>query len=211
MSKRLNLLYFLVVCFWNTFFAQDLIPLDEKNYIQALQENIQNSSADSIQLHNLLLISAYWAPKDSIQSKQALNHVLLHPNKEVLSKAMLNYYQGYYYTHQSQKEKAKAYYKKVIEDVGLVKNTQSKMLLARAWYQYAYIQVEEKGYDYMVEQLTTQCIPLAIESKNKELQAYFKTQLGLTFMSVGQFDTAEEHHLKALAVLQSYPLKLPLT
>lgn len=162
-------------------------------------------AADSIQLHNLLLISAYWAPKDSIQSKQALNHVLLHPNKEVLSKAMLNYYQGYYYTHQSQKEKAKAYYKKVIEDVGLVKNTQSKMLLARAWYQYAYIQVEEKGYDYMVEQLTTQCIPLAIESKNKELQAYFKTQLGLTFMSVGQFDTAEEHHLKALAVLQELP------
>lgn len=57
----------------------------------------------------------------------------------------------------------------------------------------------------MVEQLTTQCIPLAIESKNKELQAYFKTQLGLTFMSVGQFDTAEEHHLKALAVLQELP------
>ena len=74
--------------------------------------------------------------------------------------------------------------------------------LIKSWYNYAYIQVEDKGYDYMVKTLTEYCIPLSEKSNNIELLAYSYTQLGLTFMSVGQFDTAEEYHKKALEQLE---------
>lgn len=190
----------LLVLGWNTTFAQYLIPLDEEQYLSQINSQIQAHGQDTIALKNYLLLAEYWAPTDSIQSYKALQKVLQASTSKQLHAGTLAYYQGIYYANTGKKDKAKEYYLQAIEQL------KSKAYLAdiriKAQYSYAYLQIEEKGYDIMVKTLTETCIPWAKEVDNKEALAYFYTQLGLVFMSVAQLDTAQEYHDKALEVLK---------
>lgn len=175
------------------------MPLDEEDYLKKINREIDHTKDDSTRLYHTLLLSGYWAQMDSLKSKQALDLVIESPHKNRLPKGILAYFQGLHYSHQGNKERAKSYYQEAI--TALEKHSSSPDILIRAWYNYAYIQVEDKGYDYVVKTLTEKCIPLSEKSKNTELLAYSYTQLGLTFMSVGQFGKAEEYHKKALGEL----------
>lgn len=181
--------------------SQQLIPLDEVNYLKKINSRIQTSSNDSTRLNNYLLLSEYWVQTDSLKSRQALNTALSLNKKNVLAEGVLKYYQGVFDSHYESKSKAKKLY---VEAINLLKNDPKNVeILIKAWYNYSYIQIEEKGYDFMVKILTEHCIPLSEKSKNHELLAYNYTQLGLTFMSVGQFDKAEQYHFKALEQLKN--------
>lgn len=188
-----------VLLVFNELQAQELIPLDESNYLKQININIETAKNDSIRLQNHLLLSEYWAQRDSIKSRQALNVVFSIPLKESLSKGVLEYYQAIFYSHQNDKAKAKKHYENAINL--LEKDTKNTDLLIKALYHFAYLQVEEKGYDFMVKTLTERCIPLSKKSGNVELLAYSYTKLGLSFMSVAQFSKAEEYHKKALEQL----------
>lgn len=181
--------------------SQQLIPLDEVNYLKQINSRIQTSSNDSTRLKNYLLLSEYWVQTDSLKSRQALNAALSLNKKNVLAEGVLKYYQGVFDSHYESKSKAKKLYE---EAINLLKNDPKNVeILIKAWYNYSYIQIEEKGYDFMVKILTEHCIPLSKKSKNRELLAYNYTQLGLIFMSVGQFDKAEQYHFKALEQLKN--------
>lgn len=91
--------------------------------------------------------------------------------------------------------------KKSVELLKKKTDAHSKRMLAASWYQIGYLQTASKGYDILVEMLTKHCIPLVKEGVDEEMLAYYYTQLGLTFMSVGQFDKAQEQHDDALATL----------
>ncbi|MHC5202156.1 tetratricopeptide repeat-containing sensor histidine kinase [Myroides sp. LJL119] len=197
------LIVFFILWFQAKTQAQDLIALDQQKYFDQIQKNIQTNTNDSIRLLNYLLLSEYLAPLDSIKSKEALHKVLHTGKKDILVKGTIQYYQGVYYQNQNNIKKAINNYTKAIE---LFSSSQVKSpLLIKAHYNNAYIQVQDKGYDFMVQTLTNYCIPLSIELKNSELLAYSYTQLGLTFMSVGQFKTAQEYHNKALEELEKLP------
>ncbi|MCL9809070.1 tetratricopeptide repeat-containing sensor histidine kinase [Flavobacterium luminosum] len=182
--------------------AQQLVPLDEIKYLTQINSEIKNNANDSIRLHNYLLLSEYWSQTDSLKSRQALNTVLS-SKKKILPEGILDYYQGVFYSHQGDKPRALQYYEKAIHT--LEKGSKNIDFLIKSLYNYTYMQVESKGYDFMVKTLTERCIPLGEKSKNKELLAFSYTQLGLTFMSVGQFEKAEEYHKKALAQLDEIP------
>lgn len=195
-----NSLIIIVMLFLgNMIQAQQLVPLDEVAYVKQINRTIENTKSDSVRLYNTLLLSEYWAQTDSLKSKQALDKVLSSSQKNSLSKGILEYYQGVFYANQASKSQAKTYYEQAIK--ALETDSDNSAFLIKSWYNYAYIQVEDKGYDYMVKTLTEYCIPLSKKSNNIELLTYSYTQLGLTFMSVGQFDTAEEYHKKALEQL----------
>lgn len=195
-----NSLIIIVMLFLgNMIQAQQLVPLDEVAYVKQINRTIENTKSDSVRLYNTLLLSEYWAQTDSLKSKQALDKVLSSSQKNSLSKGILEYYQGVFYANQGSKSQAKTYYEQAIK--ALETDSDNSAFLIKSWYNYAYIQVEDKGYDYMVKTLTEYCIPLSKKSNNIELLTYSYTQLGLTFMSVGQFDTAEEYHKKALEQL----------
>lgn len=180
--------------------AQQLIPLDEQAYLQHLNSTIENTKNNTIVLSNKLLLSEYWAQSNSLKSKQILDEVISSSQKNSLSNGIIEYYKGFYNAHQGDKAQAKLYYEDAIKLLeNDIKNTD---ILIKAWYNYAYIQVEDRGYDYMVKTLTEHCIPLSEKTNNVELLAYSYTQLGLTFMSVGQFDKAEAYHNKALEELK---------
>ncbi|WP_413512976.1 ATP-binding protein [Myroides odoratus] len=184
---------------WNLSQAQHLIPLNESQYLSQINTQIASHNQDSIGLRNHLLLVEYWAPIDSIQSYKALQTVLKSPKAKQLHAGLIAYYQGVYYANQGQKDKAKTQYKLAIKQ--LKPTVQTSDILLKAWYNYAYLQIEEKGYDIMVETLTEHCIPLSKKYNNLEALAYYYTQLGLVFMSVGQLNTAQEYHDKALTIL----------
>lgn len=195
-----NSLIIIVMLFLgNMLQAQQLVPLDEVAYVKQINRIIENTKSDNVRLYNMLLLSEYWAQTDSLKSKQALDKVLSSSQKNSLAKGILEYYQGVFYANQGSKSQAKTYYEQAIK--ALETDSDNSAFLIKSWYNYAYIQVEDKGYDYMVKTLTEYCIPLSKKSNNIELLTYSYTQLGLTFMSVGQFDTAEEYHKKALEQL----------
>ncbi|GGG66106.1 tetratricopeptide repeat-containing sensor histidine kinase [Epilithonimonas arachidiradicis] len=183
--------------------SQQLIPIDEVRYLNQINNTINTSKDDRVVLQNYLLLSEYWAPTDSLKSAQALNTVLNSPKKNLLSKGLLEYYQGIFATNQGSRTDAKKHYEQAIK---LLQNDKKNSgILIRALYNEAYIQIEDKSYDFLVKALTEKCIPLSEKTNNKELLAYSYTQLGLTFMSVGQLDKAEEYHKKALEVLKQIP------
>lgn len=183
--------------------AQTLIPLDEAKYLEEIHHNIEFSSNEKERLYNYLLLSEYWAQTESDKSKQALEKVQSSSQKKLLDQGVLAYYQAIHYAHQGDKKLAIQHYKTAIDAFN--KNEKNQKLLVKALYNFAYLQVEDKGYDFMVKTLVDQCIPISKESGDSELLAFFYTQTGLTFMSVGQFETAEEYHLKALDELKKLP------
>lgn len=201
MLRNLFLLL-LVLIFSNSLKAQQLVPIDQVKYVAQIKKSIQNSQQDSTRVHNYLLLSEYWAPTDSLQSRQALDKALS-LNTQEFPLGVYEYYQGVFHANQGQKKTAIQHYQNAIES--LVQDSTYNALLIKSYYNLAYIQVEDKGYDFMVKTLTEKCIPLSVKSNNKELLAYSYTQLGLTFMSVGQFQTAQEYHDKALEVLNQIP------
>ncbi|MGG5578700.1 tetratricopeptide repeat-containing sensor histidine kinase [Myroides sp. C15-4] len=201
MFKNISSILF-VFLYINILQAQQLVPLDEIKYVTQIQHKIENDINDSVRLHNYLLLSEYWSQTDSLKSRQALN-VVLSSQKKTLTEGVLAYYQAVFYSHQGNKTTALKHYESAINS--LEKDPTNIDLLIKSLYNNAYIQVEDKGYDFMVKTLTEQCIPLSEKSKNKKLLAYSYTQLGLTFMSVGQFETAEEYHKKALEQLDEIP------
>lgn len=200
MSKNFILILICVISFFvPQAFAQQLIPLDEELYLKQIDTNIKTGGNDRIRLSNYLLLSEYWSPNDSVKSKQALDVVLHSKNKNVLSNGVLNYYEALFHANTGDKTKAKDLYEKAIRS--LEKEPENIEIRIKAWYNYAYLQVPDKGYDFLVKTLTEQCIPLSEKSGDKELLAYCYTQLGLTFMSVGDLAKADEYHHKALAQL----------
>ncbi|MFC4163817.1 ATP-binding protein [Epilithonimonas zeae] len=199
-----NTFLLLVFLFWAVVFkAQQLISIDEVRYLDQINHTIKTSKDDRVILQNYLLLSEYWAPTDSLKSVQALNMVLNSPKKNLLSKGLIEYYQGIFATNQGSRTDAKKHYEQAVK---LLQNDKKNSgILIKALYNEAYIQIEDKSYDFLVKALTEKCIPLSEKTNNRELLAYSYTQLGLTFMSVGQLDKAEEYHKKALEVLKQIP------
>lgn len=183
--------------------AQGFIPLNEAEYLHKINHNIRFTSNDSLRLHNYLLLSEYWAPTDSLKSKQALNKVLESPRSKVFKNGVIDYYQGIFYSNQGSKKTALKHYENAINS--FEKDPENIDFLIKSLYNSALLQIEDKGYDFMVKILTERCIPLSKKSKKRELLAYSYTQLGLAFMSVGQFDTAQNYHKMAEEVLKSIP------
>ncbi len=203
MMFRNTFLLLTLLVLGNVWKAQQLIPIDEVRYLGQIDRNIKTSRDDRVVLQNYLLLSEYWAPSDSLKSVQALNTVLYSPKKELLPHGLVEYYQGIYCTSQGSRADAVKHYGKAIK---LLQNEPGNTdILIKALYNEAYVQIEDKGYDFLVKALTEKCIPLSEKTNNTELLAYSYTQLGLIFMSVGQFDKAEEYHKKALGQLDKLP------
>lgn len=201
MLQKVYYIFFFLLLFHYSM-GQSLIPLDEENYVNQLSEIITSSQDKTAKTFAHLRLSEYWSATDSLKSRQALNQALALQNKQ-LPASVYAYYQGYFHTFQGDKNKAKSYFEQAINDLDL--EAHHLELFIKSLYHSAYIQVEDKGYDVMVKTLTEKCIPLCQKKNQVELLAFCYTQLGLVFMSVGKFDTAEEYHKKALEQLEGQP------
>ncbi|RRJ91991.1 sensor histidine kinase [Paenimyroides tangerinum] len=201
LKKIFFIISFSLIC--NLVTAQHFFPLDENAYLSELYKNVQNQKDKKKQLLNYLLLSEFWAQSDSLKSWNAIQKVQKSNDREKLDKGVLDYFSGIYFSSIGNKAKAKKHYQNAIDLLKI--ESKNNEILVKTLYNYAYIQVEDKGYDFMVKTLIEECIPLSQKMNNLELLAFYNTQLGLTFMSIGQFDTAEEYHKKALDILNKIP------
>lgn len=182
--------------------GQHLSPLDEQLYVTQLIQQAKNN--DSTQIIGNLLLSDYWSQRDSSKSLHYLQQAKTTKYKSILKKYE-PYFGAIYQLHQGNKKEAIKGFENSIQVLQPYNDSLSKQLLALSYYQHSYIQLSNKGYQSIVETITNQCIPLAQKIDNKELEAYFYTQMGLAFMSVGQFDKADIQHKKALTLLEKLP------
>ncbi len=201
LKKIFFIISFSLIC--NLVTAQHFFPLDENAYLSELYKNVQNQKDKKKQLLNYLLLSEFWAQSDSLKSWNAIQKVQKSNDREKLDKGVLDYFSGIYFSSIGNKAKAKKHYQNAIDLLKI--ESKNNEILVKTLYNYAYIQVEDKGYDFMVKTLIEECIPLSQRMNNLELLAFYNTQLGLTFMSIGQFDTADEYHKKALDILNKIP------
>lgn len=195
-------LIFLVLLFIGTISAQQLLPLDEDAYYEKIQKELDQNHG-SARIDNYLLLSEYWLQKDSIKSKEALLSAQRLGKKDTVFWGRTLFYEAQYYNQQNQKDRAKQTYEAAISALEKSQFPADKKTLAATWYNLALNQFGKKGYDYVVDILTNKVIPLASELKDTLITAHYYSQLGLVFMSVGQFDKADEQHFKALELLKN--------
>jgi two-component system NarL family sensor kinase len=185
--------------------AQQLLPLNEQQYYQQLNENLQQEKENSKRLQTYLLLSEYWLQKDTLKSKNALTAARSIGGNSPATSGTILYYEALYWNKLLEKSKAEKLFERAVFLLEKASDSITKRTLAQTWYNLAYLRFQSKGYDYMVDLLTNKCIPLASEINDLPLQAYYYTQLGLIFMSVGQLSKADEQHQKSLSILQGIP------
>lgn len=186
-------------------YSQHIIPLDEKAYLAQLTSQIEANKNDSITILNNFLLSNYWSQLDSSKSLLFLKKNESLANKSKILTRVSPYFWGQYYLGKEDKKQAIKQYENSIKQLSTFHDSLSISLLALSYYQFSYLQANQNGYQSLIETITNQCIPLTKKNNNEELEAYFYTQIGLAFMSVGQFKKAEEQHNVALELLKNIP------
>jgi len=184
--------------------GQSLIPLDEENYAIQLTKSNSTELDSEIKFLTLLKTAEFYVQRDSLKSLLALQtaeeSLSEYPNLE----AHYTYHLGLYDSYRGNKAAGIRNFQHSIQQLSQQSDSLSQETLALAHYQHSYQQVSEKGYDNMAQTLINTCIPIAQQINNQELLAYFYTQLGMVFMSVGELQKGIEQHEKALNIVQNF-------
>ncbi|MDQ1857694.1 tetratricopeptide repeat-containing sensor histidine kinase [Chryseobacterium sp. WLY505] len=201
--KRLLVLLSLFLSF--ALQSQQIIPLDEKSYIDSLQSVTNGNYPDTSKATASLLLSNYYRNSDSVLSKKYLSSGkrLAQNNPFILAKYY--YYEGQYYLDRN-KEKAAASYQQSIRTLSKFKNEESDFLQALAWYSYGVSQKDKEGYIPLVKTMLEKSIPLVEKYENSKNLGFLYTQLAVILTYNAQFKKAEGYNDKALKILEkNYP------
>lgn len=202
MKRLLFFCFIFCLVFVRNVDAQVIIPINQTKYHQELINNL-NSEKDEVKFLALCKLSELATVNNANTATSYLNKAVLFIKKAPQYGGISEYYNGLLATKTKSKKEALPFFSKAISLLKLQNDSLSQYYLAHAYYQKAYNAVADKGYDTMVETLTYEVLPIAQKINNTELEAYYITQLGLVFMSVGQFEKAIEYHKKAELLLKS--------
>lgn len=181
--------------------AQQMLPLNEKSYIDSLNHSIKTQVSDSLKADAHYLLADYWRVRDTIKGRYYLQQAKKYSGNSPYLNAEYLFYEGQFYTTRN-REKAAASYKKA--QIALAKfNTKAALVLqASAWYNYAVMSKDKEGYPFVMKILTEQTIPLAQRSGNKERLAHYYSQFGTILMYNAKFEEAEDYNQKAIDLLE---------
>jgi len=194
----------IIICtLWlvNTF-AQQQIPLNEKRHLDSLENVLKTNSPDSAKaLANFQLVE-YWKFKDTLKSKLYLLRGKQFAEKYPYFKALSIFYEGQYYFNWN-KVKAAAAFKKAEKSLSTFHNPDAYDKRAKAWFNYALMNKEAKGYEFVARIILENALPLAEKGGNKVTLAHFYTQLSTLLMNNYQFEKAALYNQKAIELLQN--------
>lgn len=181
-------------------YSQVLTPIDQVKYHQQL---VKQTLANNLESKFLALckLSDLNIPKSKDQSDEYLNKAQALTKYDIKYEGIFQYYKGLHTAKKNSKKEAITDFNRSIVVLSNEKDSLSQYYFAHTLYQKAYNEVAGKGYDVIVDVLTNKVIPIAQSIKNVELEAYYTTQLGLVFMSIGQFEKAIEFHEKSETLL----------
>lgn len=182
-------------------FSQQQVPLNEKNYIDSLQDLITKSSVDSARVDACFSLVEYWKVKDSLKSKSYLQQGIKFAGKHPYYNALLPFYEGQYYFNRD-KNKASAAFKKAADALAAFAEKRAYSKRAAAWFNYALMNKDTKGYDFVTKITLENAIPNAEKAGNPTMVAYYYTQLSTILMNNYQFTKAGLYCRMAIDILE---------
>ncbi|KAA2220276.1 tetratricopeptide repeat-containing sensor histidine kinase [Chryseobacterium sediminis] len=185
--------------------SQQIIPLNEKSYIDSLQNITKGNFPDTSKATASFLLSNYYRNSDSVLSKKYLASGKILARSNSFTSAKYYYYEGQYNLDRN-KKKAAVSYQEAIRTLSKFKNEESDFLQALAWYSYGVCQKDKEGYIPLVKIMLEKSIPLVEKYENSRNLGFLYTQLAVILTYNAQFKKAEDYNNKALKILEKqYP------
>lgn len=181
--------------------SQQIIPLDEKPYVDNLKNIVKINSDPAVKSNAYFLLSNYYRNTDSLLSKNHLESgKILSKNNAFLS-AKYDYYKGQYHLDKN-KENASHYFQKAIKELTKFKTEESQILQSLAWYNYGVAQKNKKGYPFLIKIVLEKSIPLVEKYENNKNLGFLYTQLAILLTYNAEFEKAENYNHKAIELLE---------
>lgn len=199
--RKLLWLFLILHGFLFSVTAQQLLPVNEKNYADSLRQIVYSRSADSSKANASFLLSDYWRAKDTVKSRMFLTKGKQLSAKNPYLNALYFFYEGQHLSA-IHPEKAQISLYKATQKLMAFRTAASYEAAAAAWYNYGILQRNKKGDPFVINILLNKSIPLAQQSGKSEKMAHYYSQLGTLFMYNAQFDKAEAYNKKAIDLLE---------
>ncbi|WP_276876547.1 ATP-binding protein [Chryseobacterium joostei] len=197
--KRLLILLSILLSF--SLQSQQITPLNEKPYLDSLQNIVKTSSPDASKSNAYFILSNYYRNIDSLLSKKYLESGKAFIKGNPLLSAKYDYYKAQYYLDRN-KEKAGISYQQAIKALSKIKNEESDLLQASAWYSYGVTQKDKEGYPFLVKTILEKSIPLAKKYENSRNLGFLYTQFAVILTYNAELKKSEEYNKKALKILE---------
>lgn len=199
--KRLLILLSILLSFGLR--SQQIIPLNEKPYLDSLQSIVKNKTSSISKANAFFLLSNYYRNIDSLVSKKYLENGGSFIKDDIFLSAKYDYYKAQYYLDRN-KEKAAISYQKAIKQLSKIRNEESDLLQASAWYSYGVTQKDKEGYPFLVKTILEKSIPLAKKYENSRNLGFLYTQFAVILTYNAEFKKSEDYNNKALKILEKY-------
>ncbi|WEK69824.1 MAG: histidine kinase [Candidatus Chryseobacterium colombiense] len=201
--NRLLILLSILISF--TLQAQQIIPLNEKPYLDSLKHVVTTKANPQSVAESSFLLSNYYRNTDASLSKKYLEQgkKLTQNNPYLIAKYF--YFEGQYNLDHD-KEKAAASYQRSIKELSKFKTEESAFLQALAWYSYGVTQKNKEGYPFLLKIILEKSIPLVERYENSKSLGFLYTQLAIILTYNAEFEKAGNYNKKALSILEKvYP------
>jgi signal transduction histidine kinase len=182
-------------------FAQQQIPLNEKHYVDSLENTLQKNIADSSKANASFLLVDYWKFKDTLKSKSYLLNGEKLAGKYPYFRALSLFYEGQYYFSWNP-ARASVAFKRAEEALAAFNTKTAYGNRAAAWFNYALMEKDRKGYGFITNITLTKAIPSAEKAGNEVMVAHYYTQLSTILMNNYQFAKAIIYDQKAIKLLE---------
>lgn len=196
--KRLLILLSILLSF--SLQSQQITPLNEKPYLDSLQNIIKTNASNASKSNAYFILSNYYRNIDSLLSKKYLESGKAFIKHSPILSAKYDYYKAQYYLDRN-KEKAGVFYQEAIKALAKIKNEESDLLQASAWYSYGVTQKDKEGYPFLVKTILEKSIPLAKKYENSRNLGFLYTQFAVILTYNAELKKSEEYNKKALEIL----------
>lgn len=181
--------------------SQQVIPLNEKDYLDSLQNVIKSTAANTSKATASFLLSTYYRNSDSLLGKKYLKNGKTFITNDAFLAGKYYYYEGQYHLDRN-KEKAAHSYQQAIKILSKLKTRESDFYQSLAWYSYGVTQKDKEGYPFLVKIIVEKCIPLIKKYGNSKNLGFAYTQLAIILTYNAQFEKAGNYNSQALEILE---------
>lgn len=182
-------------------FSQQQVPLNEKNYLDSLQTILEEKSADSSKASASFAMVEYWKMKDTVKSREYLRSGKEYAKNDPYYSALSSFYEGQYYFNWDP-EKASASFLKAAEALAAFSTKKAYNKRAAAWFNYALMNKNTRGYDFVTQITLEKAIPNAEKAGDTVMIAHYFTQLSTILMNNYQFAKAGSYCQRAIELLE---------
>lgn len=182
-------------------FSQQQIPLNEKSYLDSLQAILKTTRPDTAKASASFSLVEYWKVKDTLKSREYLRSGKEFAKNDPYYTALSLFYEGQYYFNWDQ-PKASAAFKKAEDALSAFSTKNAYGKRAAAWFNYALMNKNTKGYDFVTKITLENAIPNAEKAGDPVNVAHYYTQLSTILMNNYQFDKAGSYCQRSIELLE---------